>query len=339
MRYEKVYIEGMGYIVPDRVISTDWFEQELDPVYQKLRIPKKFFERITGIEERRWWPDDWQPSDGAAEAGRRAIHNAGMTNDDIQCLVYAGVCHDYIEPANAVFVHDKIGLRPEALNFDVVNACLGFLNGMVIVANMIELGQIEVGLVVAAESPMEGQLATIEHMLNNGVGKDDIRDNLASFTLGSAAVGMVLTSKERSTTGKRLLGGAHYSGTQNNKLCVAQRTWMHTNSAELLEKGTLVVLEAWDRFKEELNWSNDDIDRLFTHQVSEPQRLDALKALHYPKHGKDYPNLKYMGNTGSVAAPLCMAMGIHDGILNDGDKVALLGVGSGVNSIILGIQW
>jgi acyl-CoA:acyl-CoA alkyltransferase len=34
-----------------------------------------------------------------------------------------------------------------------------------------------------------------------------------------------------------------------------------------------------------------------------------------------------------------MAMGIHDGILNDGDKVALLGVGSGINSIILGIQW
>ena len=339
MRYENVYIEGMGYIVPDRVITTSWIEEQLKPVYKKLLIPNRFFERITGIEERRWWPEGWQPSDGAAEAGRRAIENAGVTKEEIDCVIYCGVCHDYIEPANAVFVHDKIGLRPDILNFDVVNACLGFLNGMIMIANMIELGQIETGLVVAAESPEEGQRATIEKMLTQGCTKDDIRDNLASFTLGSAGVGMVLTNKEKSKTGKKLLGGANYSGTQHNKLCVAQRTWMKTNSQELLSKGTDVVLQAWGRFLEEMNWKKEDLNRMFTHQVSEPQRRKALRTLKFPTNGIDYPILKNFGNCGSAAAPLALAMGIENGILNDGDKICLLGVGSGINSLILGIQW
>jgi len=340
MHYENVCIEGMGFVIPDLVVTTEWIEDQLKSVYDKLGIPKKLFERLTGIQERRWWIDGIEPSDGAAEAGRRAIKNAGIHRDDVQCLVYAGVCHDYIEPANAVFVHDKIGLSPEALNFDVVNACLGFLNGMLMVANMIELGQIDTGLVVAAESPKEGQLATIDQMVNNGVGKDDIRDNLASFTLGAASVGMVLTHKGKSKTGKRLLGGANYSGTHNNKLCVAQRTWMHTNSQELLSEGTKVVIQAWDRFQKVMpGWNEKTVDRIFTHQVSEPQRQKALKVLNMPLNGFDYPNLRTMGNTGSVAAPLCFAQGIADGILKDGDKVCLMGVGSGINSIILGIQW
>ncbi|MCD4752910.1 MAG: 3-oxoacyl-ACP synthase III [Anaerolineaceae bacterium] len=339
MHFENVYIEGMGYVIPERVITTAWLEEQLAPVYKKLSAPKNLFERLTGIKERRWWKDGMLPSDGAAEAGRRAIENAGFAKDDVESLVYAGVCHDYIEPANAVFVHDKIGLRPEALNFDVINACLGFITGMLMTANMIELGQIDVGLVVAAEAPEEGQLATMDKMLNNGVSKDDLRDNLASFTLGSAAVGMVLTSKKVSKKGKRLLGGANYSATNYSDLCVAQRTWMHTNSRKLLSEGTKVILKTWALFQAELGWSNDSIDRIFTHQVSEPQRLKALKAMGLPLNGVDYPNLKTMGNTASVAAPLCLAQGIADGILKSGDKVALLGVGSGINSLILGIQW
>ena len=339
MRYENVYIEGTGYLVPDKVITTAWIEDQLQPVYKRLMIPKKFFERITGIEERRWWPEDWQPSDGAAEAGRRAIENAGVNKEDIDVVIYCGVCHDYIEPANAVFVHEKIGLRQGILNFDVTNACLGFLNGMVMVANMIELGQISTGLVVAAESPEEGQRATIDKMLNNGCTKDDIRDNLASFTLGSAGVGMVLTNKDNTKTGKKLLGGQHYSGTQFNDLCIAQRTWMKTDSQALLNKGADVALEAWNRFLKEMDWDKEDIDRVFTHQVSEPQRRKAMRMLKYPTKGKDYPILKKYGNCGAAAAPLAFAMGIEEGVLNDGDKVCLFGVGSGVNSLILGVQW
>jgi 3-oxoacyl-[acyl-carrier-protein] synthase-3 len=339
LKYENVCIEGTGFVIPDQVVTSAWFEDQLRPIYERLRIKPSFFERITGIKERRWWEDGVEPSDGAAMAGKRAMENAGINSQQVDCVINASVCRDYIEPATAVYVHHKLGLRPEAQNFDMVNACLGFLSGMLTISNMIELGQIKTGLVVAAESPKVGQLATICNMLNDGITREDIRDNLASFTLGAASVAMILTHRSISRTGKRLLGGAAYSGTHNNQLCVAQRTWMRTDSTALLEEGVKVVLKAWDRFLIELGWTKDMINRMFTHQVSEPVRRSVLKKLGLPNEGVDYPNLSWLGNTASVAAPLCFAQGIADGILKTGDKICLLGAGSGVNSLILGIQW
>jgi len=328
----------MGFVIPEHVVTTQWLEEQLAPVYERLNVPYGFFERLTGIRERRWWDESSRPSDGAAQAGLRALENAGVAKGEVGCLIHASVSRDYIEPATAVIIHHKMGLPPEAVNFDVVNACLGCISGMVVIANMIELGQIETGVVVGAEAPREGQLATIKRLSNGHVSKSDIRDNLASFTLGAAAVGIVLTHKKRSKTGKRLIGASAFSGTHNHELCVAQNTWMRTDSSALLREGGKVVLKAWDMFREELGWQREDIDRLFTHQISEIQRQYGLKVLGLPD-GIDYPNLHTLGNTGAVAAPLCMAQGIHDGILNEGDKVCLMGVGSGVNSIIMGIQW
>ena len=338
MRYENVCIEGMGYVIPDQVVTSAWMEEQISPVYEALGIPMGYLERLTGIKEHRTWGDGILVSDAAAMAANRAIENAGIDRDEIQCLINASVCRDYIEPATATIVHDKVGLNPSAMSFDVVNACLGFLNGMLIVANMIELGQIDTGIVVAAESPQEGQEATIRNMLNNPPSKDAIRDNLASFTLGAASVAMILRHKSKSKTGKRFLGGAAYSNTEHNQLCVAQREWMHTNSSKLLSEGTRVVASAWQRFKQMMQWTNKTVNKMFTHQVSEPQRKIGLRALGVPLT-IDYPTLHFLGNTASVAAPISMALGIDNGFVDEGDKIILFGVGSGINSIVLGIQW
>ncbi len=338
MRFENVCIEGMGYVIPDHVVATAWFEERLKPVYEALGAPAGFIERLTGIREHRWWDEGVWVSDGSAMAGERALAAAGIDRSEIQALINTSVCRDYIEPATASIVHHKLGLPQTAMSFDVVNACLGFLNGMVLIANMIELGQIDTGMVVAAEAPREGQLSTIDHMLSNPPDKMALRDNLASFTLGAASVAMILRHRSRSRTGKRLLGGASYSNTEHSQLCVAQRTWMRTKSSRLLEEGTKVVAQVWERFKRTMEWTNEMVDRLFTHQVSEPQRQVALQALGLSPE-IDYPTLAYLGNTASVAAPISMAIGLENGFVKDGDRVVLFGVGSGINSIVLGIQW
>ncbi|HQE91487.1 MAG TPA: 3-oxoacyl-ACP synthase III [Anaerolineae bacterium] len=338
MLYQNVCIEGMGYVIPDHVVTSAWLEEQIAPVYTALHIPFGYLERLTGIKERRWWDDDILVSDASAMATERAIANAGIDRREIQCLVNASVCRDYIEPATAAIVHHKVGLDNAAMSFDIVNACLGFLNGMMTIANMIELRQIDAGVVAAAENPKEGQLATIDYMLNHPPSKATIRDNMASLTLGAASVAMVLCHKSKSKTGKQLVGGATYSNTQHNQLCVAQRTWMRTNSSLLLSEGTKVVTKAWQFFKEEIGWKNSTVDKMFTHQISEPQRKIGLKAIGVPPD-IDHPTLHYLGNTASVAAPISMAIGIDNGIVEEGDKVVLFGVGSGINSVVLGIQW
>jgi acyl-CoA:acyl-CoA alkyltransferase len=272
--------------------------------------------------------------------GRKALAAAGIARSEIQCLINASVCRDYIEPATASIVHNKLGLQPEAMSFDVVNACLGFLNGMVMIANMIELGQIETGMVVAAEAPREGQLATIEYMLNNPPDKGD-----TPRQPGLLHIRRCLGRRDSDGTSRsprranNLLGGERLTAnTDHCELCVAQRTWMRTKSSELLEEGTKVVTAVWERFKQTMAWTNDMVDRLFTHQVSEPQRQVALRALNLSPD-IDYPTLHYLGNTASVAAPISLAIGVDEGFVRKGDRIVLFGVGSGISSIVLGIEW
>jgi 3-oxoacyl-[acyl-carrier-protein] synthase-3 len=345
MRYENVCIEGMGYVLPERVVTSAWIEEQIAPVYQALSVPKGRIEYLTGIRERRWWETGTRVSDGAAQAAERAIEDAAVDKSVLQCLINTSVTRDYVEPATAVIVHDKVGLPSTAMNFDVSNACLGFLNGMTIVANMIELGQIEAGIVVAAEDIRDGQERTISRLrdmvpdASPGELNQAFRDNLATFTLGSGAVAMVLRHSRSSKTGKRLLGGAVYGHTQYNQLCVAQSNWMRTDSSALLKEGMKVIALNWQRFQQELGWTAATIDKLFSHQVSEKQRQIGLQTLGLKGEGIDYPTLYTLGNIASVSAPISMAIGLENGFVDEGDKVCLLGVGSGVNSIILGAQW
>ena len=338
MRYENVCIEGLGYALPDKVVTTQWIEEQLAPVYKALHIPAGRIESLTKIKERRWWDEGVAFSDAAAMAAEDVFQKTGIDRSEMQALVNASVCRDYLEPATAAIIHHKIGLSPTAVNFDLGNACLGFLNGMTVVANMIELGQIDTGLVVAGEGTREGQLLTIQRLLENPRDMKALRANLATFTLGSGSVAMILRHKSESVTGKRILGGYTYSQTQNHDLCVAQPTWMRTDSSTLLSEGLKTIAAAWKGFKVELGWTSEMVDKMFTHQVSEKQRVMGIEMLGLPQ-GIDYPTLTYLGNIASVSAPISMALAIEDGFLNDGDRVVMVGVGSGINSIILGLQW
>ncbi|MBN1584217.1 MAG: 3-oxoacyl-ACP synthase III [Anaerolineae bacterium] len=338
MQYQNVCIEGMGYFIPDRVVTSDWIEEQLAPIYRALQIPIGRIEQLTRIKERRWFDEGVSFSDAATWAAEKALTDAGVDRSEIGFLINTSVCRDYIEPATAVIVHDNLQLPPTAMNFDLTNACMGFLNGMVVAANMIELGQIETALVVSAEGVREGQLATIERLLANPPDMASFRDNLATFTLGSGSVAMVLTHKSRSRTGKQLLGGFTYAQTQHHPLCVAQRDWMRTDSTALLQEGLKVIAAAWQGFQKEMGWTNDMVERIFTHQVSEKQRVLGLQMLGLPE-GLDYPTLIHLGNIASVSCPISMALARDAGFLQDGQRAVMIGVGSGINSIILGVQW
>lgn len=338
MRYENVCIEGLGYVIPDHVVTLDWIETQLEPLYKALRVPKGTIEKMTKIREWRWWDEGVAFSDAAAMAAEKAFERTGVDRSEVQALINTSVCRDYVEPATAVIVHHKLGLSPTAINFDLTNACVGFLSGIIVVANMIELGQIDTGVVVSAEGVRDGQLATIQRLLNDPPNVQALRENLASFTLGSGSVAMVLRHRSKSESGKRLLGGYAYSHSQYNDLCVAQSNWMKTNSRVLLDEGLKVIAAAWDGFSQEMGWTTDMVDKIFSHQVSEKQRVMGMEMIGFDE-GKDYPTLTYLGNIASVSAPICMAIAEKDGFLKDGDRVCMIGVGSGINSVVLGIQW
>ena len=344
MRYERVCVHEFGFVLPPVTLTSAAIEEQLRPVYERLKLPAGRLELMTGIGARRLWEPGTRPSDGATEAGRLALARSGVPQEAISCLLFTSVSRDMMEPATAAFVHRSLGLPDSCLLFDISNACLGFLDGMVMLANMLELGQVDAGLVVAGETAEDLVRSTLAHLLaDTSLTRKSIKPLFASLTIGSGAVAVVLTRRDFADSGHSLCGGACQAGTRYNDLCqggqnAEQGTLMSTDSEQLLEKGIETAALCWQEFQQTLGWGAADIDRFFCHQVgrAHAQRLFSTLQL---DPARNFETLPYLGNVGSVSAPITMALGIEQGALVPGQRAALLGIGSGINSLMLGIDW
>lgn len=338
MRFQNVCIEAMGHVLPPNVVQSTDLEDQMQPVMTRLGFPRGMIEKLTGVRERRWWDPNTQPSQAAALAGERALEAAGISPSLVQVNVNGSVSRDYLEPATATLVGGKLGLGRHCMNLDVNNACLGFLNGMLVVANMIELGQVDYGLVTAAEITREGVQATMRRMMESNVNADEFRQNFASFTLGSAAVATVLCRKELSRSQHVLKGAAFRSATEYNYLCVANHVEMRADAHGLLHHGVDCAVDTWPYAAEVMGWRDDSVDEVVFHQVGMAHFAKTFNRLGLPMD-KALVTFPYLGNTGPVSVPVTVAIGEAQGRITKGKEVAMFGVGSGLGSIILGVQW
>ena len=348
MQYHNVCLEAFGYVLPDEIVTSDQIEAALEPLYQRLRLPAGRLELMTGIRERRFWPRGMLPSEKSVESAELALQAAEVERGEIGALIHASVCRDYLEPATACGVHHRLGLPRNCQIYDVSNACLGFLNGMVQIANMIELGQIRAGLVVGTESSRPLVEATIEQLnADTSLTRDQVKLAVASLTIGSGSVAAVLTDRELSQTDNRLLAGVAAANTDHCHLCHSGRDeavaggmhpLMQTDSEQLMREGIDLAASTFNSFMQVAGWSQREIHKTFCHQVGVAHRKLLYATLGLDP-AIDFPTVEFLGNTGSVAVPLSAAMGIERGHLKKGDHVAMLGIGSGINSIMLAIDW
>ena len=89
---------------------------------------------------------------------------------------------------------------------------------------------------------------------------------------------------------------------------------------------------------EELEWSADDLDASICHQIGSGHRDTILPALGLSPE-RDFVTYERCGNMGSVALPAALAMAEERGFIEPGHKVGLLGIGSGLNCMMLGVDW
>jgi acyl-CoA:acyl-CoA alkyltransferase len=346
MLFENVCIEGLGYHLPENRITSSELETRLAPLYERLKLQSGRLQLMSGIEERRFWDEGVFPSEVATIAGKKAIENSDIDAKDIGCLISASVCRDFLEPSTASIVHNRLELPEESFVYDVSNACLGVLNGMCIVANMIDQGTIKAGLIVSGENGGPLVNNTIENLLSRSdITRNNIKSSFASLTIGSAAVGVLLTHKDNSQKKHKLLGGVSFAETKFNHLCRGNvdagpqlAPLMETDSEKLMLEGCRLAGRTWNRTREVLGWKNGDVNRVFCHQVGKGHRK-----LMYENIGldieKDFSTLEFLGNTGSASLPVTLAMGVEKDALAKGDKAALLGIGSGLNCLMMGVEW
>lgn len=399
MKYNRVQMEAIGYKLPSLVVTSDDIEGRLAPMYEKLNITPGQLEALTGIKERRWWHEGTSLSDGAVEASRKALQQSNVNVGDIEALIYAGVCRENFEPATACAVAAKLGIRDDAYIYDISNACLGILNGIIDIANRIELKQIRAGMVVSCETSREIIETMIARMLNDAT-METFSHSLATLTGGSGAAAVLLTNGSfASDHSHRLLGATTRSAAEYHHLCrwgvtlspmsvgrfmfspdkllaaidqitepevlsealtdimrnekmpvaltsimpteklpKALMEFMSTDSVAVLKHGARLGVKTWGAFLGKMGWAVDQVDKVICHQVGEGHRETILRELNIDL-AKDFSTYKYLGNIGTVSLPLTAAIAEQQKFFNRGDRVSFLGIGSGLNCMMLGWEW
>ncbi|MGE3180057.1 MAG: 3-oxoacyl-ACP synthase III [Phycisphaerae bacterium] len=343
MKFNNVNIAAIGYELPNLVVTSDMLEENLAPVYAALRIPRGQLVAMTGIRERRWWPPNTKLSDVAARAGLNALRNANVATSEIGMVIYAGVCRENLEPATACAVADKLGITGNAQIFDISNACLGAMNGVVQIATAIEAGVIRAGIVCCAETAQQ----IVEIMLNRLLDQPSMplfKTTLATLTGGSGAAAILVAHKDLAPDGHKLIGGAIRNSVRHHELCrwgpdtgqpaTAPMT-METHAIDVLENGVALGRETWRDF---LRAVETHPDKVICHQVGQSNRDAILRALEISA-GRDFSTFPTLGNIGTVSLPLTAAIAAEQGHLQRHDRVAFLGIGSGLNCLMLAVDW
>jgi len=351
MRYANVHLEAIAYELAPVVVSSEEIEERLQPLYETLHLPEGSLEALTGIVERRWWEPDYPLSRGAAAAAHKALARTNVPAGELGMLLYAGVCRENFEPATACSVAAELGVHPTAAVYDISNACLGILNGVHEIANRIELGQIRAGMVVSAETAREIVEITIDRMLSEGT-MAYYTEGLATLTGGSGAGAVLVTDGSFGTPEThRVLGGAQRTAPEHHGLChwglegaptlhrpQALPQAMYTDPVAVLKYGVELGKQTWEAFLTEMDWTAESVDKVIMHQVGAPHRDTILRTIGIAPE-KDFSTFPYLGNIGTVSLPITAALAEEREAIQRGDTVAFLGIGSGLNCLMLGVEW
>lgn len=333
--YRDTAILGLAHVEAPRIVPSVEFEERLAPVRRTLRLPDNLLERVSGVRERRWWDEGTAFEDMAALAGTKALAAAGVDPGDVGVLINSSVSRSHLEPSVAVRVHDGMGLPSSTLNFDVTNACLGFVNGMQLAAAMIDAGQIDFAVIVDAEDVRPTQEQTLARLAETSSTRADYLDQFASLTLGDGAAAAVLGRASDHPSSHRIVGATARAGTEHHGLCVGSFGKMTTDTDALLRNGLRLVVDAWHEGEANgREWSN--MDRYITHQVSAAYAKAIEDAV-----GIDPATMpKTFDKWGNVGpASIAMTLSEQSASLSAGDRVMCLGVGSGLNTAMLELAW
>jgi 3-oxoacyl-[acyl-carrier-protein] synthase-3 len=343
MRFTNVCLESIAVVLPGETWTSAQIEERLRPLYERLRLPFGRLELMTGIRERRMWPDGTLPSEASAAAGRAVLGVSSLRREQIGLFIHAAVSRDMLEPASASFAHHKIGLAASTQVFDLSNACLGFLNSIVVAGAMIESGQIRSALIAAGENGRPLVEETIRTLLAGSLDRNAIKPFFANLTIGCGAVAAVVCHRDLVRgRARRILGGVCRSATEHSELCQgntaeAGALAMQTDSERMLQAGVALAKETWDEFTLATGWTRDTVDRAICHQVGSAHRRLLFETLGLDL-AKDFSTFETLGNMGSVSLPATLSAAVDAGAVRDGDRVALMGIGSGLNCQMLALE-
>jgi len=174
--------------------------------------------------------------------------------------------------------------------------------------------------------------------------RNEIKPFFANLTIGSGAVAAILCHRSLvKGRAHRLIGGAGRAATQHSDLCQgdshgSDALAMQTDSEQLLIAGVDLAKQTWNDFSGQTGWGAETTQRFICHQVGSVHRRKLYETLGLDL-AKDFSTFETLGNMGSVSLPATLALALEAGAVREGDRVGLLGIGSGLNCLMLALEW
>lgn len=330
----KSIITGIGYHVPDQVVTNDDLSKIMD-------TSDEWIQTRSGIQERRWVSENEATSHLAIEASKKAMEMANVSPEDIDLVVVGTISSDYFFPGVSAQLQAELGLKQVA-SFDLKAACSGFIYSLSVADQYIRTGMYKKALVVGAEAQTK--------FINKST---DGRDIAVLFGDGAGAVILEPSNSDDGILSTHLhcdgadlkylwMEGPGSSGSCQINLDTIQ------NNPKLYEpymNGKKVFQNAVVRFPEVIqealdanHLTMDDVSVIIPHQANLRIIQAVAKRMDEPVE-KFYANLQRYGNTTAASIPIALCEAYNEGKFSKGDTIILAAFGAGFTWASAAIKW
>jgi 3-oxoacyl-[acyl-carrier-protein] synthase III len=325
-----------GCWLPESTVESHDLQAIIDhfPEYRHFNIREK-----VGVIQRRISPYDVSVLDMAERAARDVIARAGAGTDfdigDIDTILYCAVSRMYSEPSTAVLLQKRLGIH-SAMSLDISNACLSFIDGLIVADSMIKSGRSRCALIVSAEKGGTVMRNSMRAMINKEVGAEC----LASLTLGDGSMAVLVCSPSFSAEAPLRLRAFSRTTLSKYAECCILPSGDHpmvTDSHALFEGALAHFPSMVNNLLEDIQWSIDDVDVIIPHQASMKIIKKAMAAIGSSME-KCGISIDRYGNMGAVSVPFTLKQVLEERALKEGDRIVVLGFGSGLSFSMMALQ-
>ncbi|MDD3223171.1 MAG: ketoacyl-ACP synthase III [Clostridium sp.] len=320
-----VKIIGMGSYTPSNVIDNFKLSEIVD-------TSDEWISTRTGIKERRITTGE-DTSSLSAKASLKAIEDAGIDPLDIDMIILATTSPDSFTPSTACLVQGIIGAK-NATCFDIGAACSGFIYGLNIGTQFVKTGSAKTVLVIGAEvlsKILDWEDRTTCVLFGDGAGAAIIQasneNSIVSIFTGSNG------EKARFLTCPAVEVKNPFTEDKEKLKQV-----ISMNGKEIFRFATTVMPKAIDKVLNDAKCTIEDIKYIIPHQAN-LRIIDFVAKKLKIDEKKFYVNLDKYGNTSAASIPIALDEMDKKGLLNNGDKIVLVGFGGGLTFGSILIEW
>ena len=325
-RLTGVQIVATGSFVPDNVVTNE--------ALASLGCDADWIVQRTGIRERRHAPPEMSTGDMATTAAERCLKAAGVERSEIDLLVLATLSPDYLLPATATTVQDRLGLNCAAM--DVSAACAGFMYALVTGMQFVATGSSKLALVIGSDTNsrvMNPADKKTFPLFGDGAGavlvaKGSDRQGLLAYTLGADGAGAQLLVRPVGGSCLPLKPGAK---TDSGWFVKMDGRPVFKWAVRLLEDSSRQVIDA-------AGFTTEDVDLWLFHQAN-IRILDAAADALRISRDKIESHIDRYGNTSAGSVPIALDESLRAGRFNRDSLLLLCGFGGGLSWGTALVRW